>query len=95
MGKRIKQICTPIAVVAALLVTAPVTQAATAAPPTGSAYLLAGGVTTNVNGAAGNGVAGPRSVLDVPEPSSGMAFGFGLFLIGSMVGVRRRRFRDR
>jgi hypothetical protein len=95
MGKRIKHVCAPIAVAAALLVLAPVTQADTKpAPLTGAAYFVPGVAHSHVNAAAGNGVAGRRSALDVPEPSSWLAFGFGVVLIGGMSAIRRRRTLD-
>lgn len=95
MNKRIKQLLGPVVIAATLLLAAPITQAADdMAPPTGAAYLVAGGSTSNINGAEGNGIPGMRSALDVPEPSSWAALGFGIALIGAMAAVRRKQSAD-
>ena len=90
MKLTIKKSVAAFALAASALVIAPMSQADTTSQPSGAAYLVAGGSSSSIDGASGNGIPGPRSAVAVPEPSSWAAFGVGVALISGMLIARRR-----
>ena len=92
MKKSVKTLIAPCAVVLSAAAFAPAAMAA-GTHMQGAAFLTSNGnqptMTQSGSAIAGNGVAGPRSALDVPEPSSIVAFGAGLALLA--FGCARRK----